>query len=300
MPSKVAPIVNLPAAFDQRLLLNRATHTRLAGIAADGPLDLTAARKVGLALQVSGSELLLMALLNAALRLTVRRYLERRGFRRDGDRLRVAGRSRRLPGCAAVHGHVLEEYPLPERLPAGSDTVELFLLDVQLDNPALQRHRPLFDDAALSRRIDWRPLPARLAVLLTDPAQTGPWGRNLRDLLRDPLRAAPGDLAGQVAFVLATWGEWLPTELLLQLKVARAIALEEAQPRLAGPGPGPGAQDFSAGIGGDGPAAFSPDRDWMSSAVLIAKSVAVWLDQLGRQYGEPIHTLDQKIGRAHV
>ena len=31
----------------------------------------------------------------------------------------------------------------------------------------------------------------------------------------------------------------------------------------------------------------------MASAVLIAKSVAVWLDQLGRRYGEPIHTLDQ-------
>src|SRR5262249_39555156 len=37
---------------------------------------------------------------------------------------------------------------------------------------------------------------------------------------------------------------------------------------------------------------FSADRDWMPSVVLMAKSTYVWLDQLSRQYGHAIRTLD--------
>ncbi|HEY4744650.1 MAG TPA: alpha-amylase family glycosyl hydrolase, partial [Desulfuromonadaceae bacterium] len=38
---------------------------------------------------------------------------------------------------------------------------------------------------------------------------------------------------------------------------------------------------------------FSPDADWMSNVVMMAKMVYVWLDQLSRQYGRPIDRLDQ-------
>ena len=38
---------------------------------------------------------------------------------------------------------------------------------------------------------------------------------------------------------------------------------------------------------------FSPDVEWMPTAVLLAKSTYVWLAQLTKQYGRPIHRLDQ-------
>jgi glycosidase len=41
------------------------------------------------------------------------------------------------------------------------------------------------------------------------------------------------------------------------------------------------------------PAAFSADTDWMPNAVLLAKSIHVWLGQLSRSYGCRINTLDQ-------
>jgi predicted flap endonuclease-1-like 5' DNA nuclease/glycosidase len=41
------------------------------------------------------------------------------------------------------------------------------------------------------------------------------------------------------------------------------------------------------------PEAFSPDLDWMPQLVLIAKNTFVWLDQLSKQYGREIRTLDQ-------
>src|SRR5262249_13073036 len=38
---------------------------------------------------------------------------------------------------------------------------------------------------------------------------------------------------------------------------------------------------------------FTPDQDWMPRAVVIAKSVYVWLDQLSKAYQRPVHRLDQ-------
>src|SRR5262249_30526337 len=38
---------------------------------------------------------------------------------------------------------------------------------------------------------------------------------------------------------------------------------------------------------------FSPDQDWMPRAVVIAKSVYVWLHQLSQTYGRSVNRLDQ-------
>src|SRR5690554_1533872 len=37
---------------------------------------------------------------------------------------------------------------------------------------------------------------------------------------------------------------------------------------------------------------FSEDRDWMPKVVLLAKTTLVWLDQLSKQYGKEIRSLD--------
>lgn len=309
MPVSSATPRPLPASPGQRLLLNTPTRARLsdAGLLdlADAPLALEPARRLGLWLGSGGGELLLWAMLNAALRAMATTYLGERDFRAGWQDFRADGKQRRLAGLGPLlqRGHAAYPQPgltaaaLAEQTPAQLavparrlSASELFLLDVQLDNRALQRQRPLFADDELVAAGPWRPPLQQLAKLLAAPDNRSPWGRDLRDLLRDPLRAAPDSLAGQVSYVLAAWSEWLPAELLQALKIARAIALEEWQVRLPGPGPGPA--DFAGAGESEGPAAFSADSDWMANAVLIAKSVAVWLDQLGRQYGREVATLD--------
>jgi ADP-glucose type glycogen/starch synthase len=301
----------LPLLPEQRLLLNGETRAQLtaAGLqaASAAPLDLRTARRLGLWLGVSGSDLLLFALLNAALRSMTASYLSRQGFQPDWNGFLAGSRHRQLTGLGKLLLHTHQAYPHPavskKTLSRGTPQItaaeartrisgELFLLEVQLDNPAMQPYRALFDDRELAALTPWRPQLKQLADLLVDAEATSPWGRNLRDLLRDPLRAAPDNLAGQVAFVVSAWATWLPPELLKLLRVAHAIALEEAQLRLPGPGPA-GSADFVSPGAGEGPAAFSADADWMANAVLIAKSVAVWLDQLSRQYHTEVRTLDR-------
>ncbi len=299
----------LPPVPEQRLLLNRETRRRLAAAGlhalAEAPLDLAAARRLGLWLGAGGNDLLLFALLNAALRNLTASYLAHREFLPNWQGFAAGGRHQRMNGFGdlLLHGHRAYPHPAVKEVTlqrgatrsaaaaARTRTAgELFLLDVQLDNPALGFCRDLYDDADFAAQLAWRPALRQLADLLAGPADPGPWGRNLRELLRDPLRAAPDSLAGQVAYVLVAWAAWLPAELLRTLQVAHAIALEETQVRLPGPGP---ATEISVGVGGEGPAAFSADTDWMANAVLIAKSVAVWLDQLSQRYTTEIRTLDR-------
>ncbi|MCM2264541.1 MAG: glycogen synthase GlgA [Desulfuromonadales bacterium] len=311
MPIPTATPPDLPLLPEQRLLLNGETRARLAAAGllepAESPLDLRMARRLGLWLGLSGSDLLLFALLNAALRSMTASYLSRQGFKPDWNGFLAGSRRRQLSGLGELllRGHQAYPHPAvakdalhrdaPQAVAAAARTRisgELFLLEVQLDNPAMQPHRALFDDREFSARTPWRPQLQLLADLLAGADASSPWGRNLRDLLRDPLRAAPDNLAGQVAYVLDSWAAWLPPELLRVLRVAQAIALEEAQLRLPGPGPA-GPADFAGPSASEGPAAFSADRDWMANAVLIAKSVAVWLDQISRRYQAEIRTLDQ-------
>ena len=61
------------------------------------------------------------------------------------------------------------------------------------------------------------------------------------------------------------------------------------------PTPGPVAATGGPGLGGieNEYERFSQDRDWMPRVVLMAKRTYVWLDQLSKHYGRPIHRLDQ-------
>ena len=62
------------------------------------------------------------------------------------------------------------------------------------------------------------------------------------------------------------------------------------------PGPGPAAVFTARQRSGKAArkAKNSPlDREWMPRLVLMAKTVYVWLDQLGKKYGRPIATLEQ-------
>ena len=182
---------------------------------------------------------------------------------------------------------------------AGADlaTVELLLLFLNVSNPAAAPATPLFADDTLRQRVSYVPFVTILDAYLTDQEAPGSEGVSLLQLLRAPLLASPDSLFGQLEYIRAHWAHLLPDDLLRSLQLALDILREVDLHRAGGAGPAP-VLEFGPGHAGwqDGrpePEAFSQDAGWMRNVVLMAKSVHVWLDQLGRQYGQPMTRLDQ-------
>ncbi len=257
----------------------------------------------------SAAHLNLLSRLNTAMRCLAGQYLVARrchfesgGPVIDGRPLFLTGQEPALqamvqlfPPVAVRRGRFAEDYL------AGPDgrenrlraVLELFLLGVQNANPAAAGFRPLFDDQELLRRCPYRDLLAELDQILAPEAATGLFAGSLQELLAAPIKASPDSLAGQLDYVRRHWAALLPAGLLREITSAFDVLATEEQPRGGGPGPVPVPH---YGLG-PGPVLdverFSPDTDWMPRVVLIAKSIHVWLDQLSRQYGRPIHRLDQ-------
>jgi len=177
---------------------------------------------------------------------------------------------------------------------------ELLLLALSAENRALDSFRELVDDSELAATTPYRAAVARLEKALADALPVAGFGVSLTELLRAPLRAAPDSLAGQLAYMRATWSPLLPKELFAGLEVAFGIVAEETRPFWGGgAGPSP-VLEFGPGAGFPAPddhypehEQFSADVDWMPNVVLMAKMVYVWLGQLSGWYGKEIHRLDE-------
>ncbi len=178
--------------------------------------------------------------------------------------------------------------------------LEMFLLFLNVTNPAAQEAEHLFDDGDLRRRASFLPFVTGLEDYLTQFEPAGSQGTSLPHLLREPLLASPNSLAGQLAWIREHWAHLLPPELLARLQFALDILKEIDVVRGGEPGPPP-VLEFSDRSAYEEPEAFSRDADWMANVVLMAKSVYVWLDQLSRTYQRPLHTLadipDQELDK---
>jgi len=184
---------------------------------------------------------------------------------------------------------------------------EMLLLSLAAQNPALDSFRAILDDRVLA---DETPYPAMAAGML-DALKQGPllaeFACTLGEALWAPISSAPTSLAGQLEFIRERWSRLLPPELLEEVAGAFDILLEEEREwgGAGAPGPPPVLEFGRSGHGAGGGSSvfggydypeyegFSPDADWMSNVVLMAKMVYVWLDQLSKQYGWPISRLDQ-------
>jgi glycosidase len=249
----------------------------------------------------SAGELNLFTLLCSAQRLVIARYLAARDGRIEHQGLVLAGTLRPLADWPPVASRFVEHFPppwedsaAPADLPALVAT-ELLVLATQADNHAAKPFRPLFDPAPLDAACPWRQLLSELDRHLARERRPGRLGGSLLALLREPQQAAPDSLVGQLRYVRQAWNELLPAELLADLETAFAILEEEQTRRGGGPGPIP-VPRFGAAGGSFEAEAFSRDADWMSSTVLVAKSVYVWLDQLSRHYRRKVTRLDQIPG----
>ncbi len=174
---------------------------------------------------------------------------------------------------------------------------EMLLLALDMENPALQSYRSLFDDRELAQQVPYRALVKDIEQFLgTQPTFPPPFDKPLFELLREPMLACPDSLEGQLDYIRTHWTGLLPADFLERLMLTVGVLGEET--RLRGLGPGSvEVLEFgrSRGLALDypEPARFSRDRDWMANVVLIAKNAHVWLDQLSRNYQRSITRLDQ-------
>ncbi|HEY3309483.1 MAG TPA: alpha-amylase family glycosyl hydrolase [Desulfuromonadaceae bacterium] len=186
---------------------------------------------------------------------------------------------------------------------------EMILLKLAAENPAIDSFREILDDRELARTSPYPELIQGLDTALVAGPFLPELGLTLGAALRAPIKASPDSLSGQIGFIRENWFRVIPPELLEELTSAFDILLEEERAWGGGgggePGPPPvmefgpgrhGGEKGSSVFGGyDYPEYehFSPDADWMSNVVMMAKMVYVWLDQLSRQYAYPITRLDQ-------
>jgi glycosidase len=165
-------------------------------------------------------------------------------------------------------------------------------------NPALAGAKPLVDVTPLAAVVPFDALIDALRGHLADrPGLPGRRQVSLFDVLLEPSRAHPNDLAAQLRFVREAWGALLGEKFqaLLGRFLEALAAVREADVARGGgvPGPPPPPSRADLRAGEDEPERFSPDGDWMPRVVMVAKSVYVWLDQLGRDHGSPVERLDE-------
>lgn len=170
-----------------------------------------------------------------------------------------------------------------------------FIYQVMLANPALiDAAKPLLKPENLTTPKSFRALSSVLSSYVKDDLRNGePNVDDIFTFMTLPARLFPGSLLDQIKYILREWAEFLPREFEAMLESSMDFIKEETKDRGFGggaPGPMP-VIDFSEEL--NEYEAFSSDSNWMPRVVMIAKSTLVWLDQLTKQYGRPITTLDQ-------
>ena len=171
---------------------------------------------------------------------------------------------------------------------------EWMLLHIAVENPACSPFLFLFGDAELAKN----PKYAALWVLLQSFFKTQPlFGPNHTDLitmLREPAKASPNSLKGQLDYIARSWKSLIEKEVPRLLSGMDIIAEEEKPAWVGGPGfASPPMQAYSYDSLIKEYERFSSDREWMPRVVLMAKTVLVWLDQLSKKYGRPVRRLDE-------
>lgn len=167
---------------------------------------------------------------------------------------------------------------------------EMILLWLANENPAAEDFLELFDDSPLEERTAYGEFSDHLETFFETQPPFGPDNQNLFQMLQSPAKSAPDSWEGQLEYIRRRWGSILG-EYLYRL-LSSLDFLEEEGKVFFGFGPGPVEVYEFAGIE-DEPENFSPDSDWMPRAIMIAKNVYVWLNQLSTEYDREISRVDQ-------
>lgn len=257
---------------------------------------------------ISAGEIYAMGLLDEVLHYIFNLYLQQYGrtilqqlhtrladtFSPDEVERMLLTFSQRFPTVACYNGHETPLQSLERTVEdvSGRDVAleEILMLHMGNQNPAYAPAVELFDEQILREDTIYPSVLSEIERFFETQPAFGPGDESLLDLLRAPARAHPNDLFAQLEYVRTRWGT-LIGPLLDRITRSLDVMKEERKGRFFGPGES-AVLEFGDTDGGDDYARFSPDREWMPRAVIIAKSTLVWLDQLSRQYQRPITTLD--------
>ena len=181
---------------------------------------------------------------------------------------------------------------------------EMLMLWMANANPAFAPFLELFDDSNLEQFTAYLPAIQGLETFFEAKEPFAESGISLFKTLRLPALSFPDSLEAQLEFLLWRLGGSLG-QFMYRMLVGRDVLRDEgrwfdrAPAQFDAPG-GFGGGDLTAEMFSPRtqrleyePEAFSPDLHWMPQLVLIAKNAFVWLDQLSKQYGREIRTLDQ-------
>ncbi|TVR71926.1 MAG: alpha-amlyase [Spirochaetaceae bacterium] len=170
---------------------------------------------------------------------------------------------------------------------------ELIVLWVGNRNPAFYPLLELFDEQLLAADTGYERAMKTVQTFFADLPAFGPEDQTLLELLRAPAIRHPQDLHAQLDYIRTRWGSLVGSFLDRILRSLDYIT-EEQKARFPGTGESEVLEyDWSSGGGDEDYARFSPDREWMPRAVIIAKSTLVWLDQLSKKYQYEIRTLEE-------
>jgi glycosidase len=174
---------------------------------------------------------------------------------------------------------------------------EVLLLSLSNANEAFSPYLELFDDKSLRAEAPYSQFCKAAHEFFDTVPPFGPDRQNLLDMLQAPALAVPHSLSGQLQYMQERWGLLLG-KFLLRLLGSLDFLKEEGRlfwSKTAGAGDGQ-SQGYESSLSFTGQEfeaeRFSSDKDWMPKVILLAKSTLVWLDQLSKQYGRPIRTLD--------
>ena len=179
---------------------------------------------------------------------------------------------------------------------------ELILLWLSNQNPAFLPFNEIFGDDALKQQTAYGRLTSDITQYFSAVAEGDagggrfPAGMNIIDLLLEPARLAPYSLEAQLRLLADRWSSVIG-DYIYNMLTAMDILAEDGRTTPTG--------GFVTGIKGETPIIsfdsnvyaetenFTADKEWMPNVVMLAKNAYVWLDQLSREYGKPITTLDQ-------
>ncbi|MBL8102580.1 MAG: alpha-amylase [Anaerolineales bacterium] len=175
---------------------------------------------------------------------------------------------------------------------------EMLLVNNFNKNPAVNRYKELIDEKAMNGSAYKEFMQLLLDFFSRQPGfgnGESSLGESLTYLLEAPIKAAPDSLEGQLKFIIEKWGHLLGEAF--SVRILRGIDyLKEDILRLQGPVDFSNPETYIPSFASPEYAEYerySADKDWMPRLVLLAKNTYVWLDQLSKQYGRSITTLDQ-------
>ena len=197
-----------------------------------------------------------------------------------------------------------ENYPSPlleeekaEGLYKDEETARgYFIYQVMKNNPCLMKDvGEVISPESFQTPSSFKALSSILSSYVKDESRNGQELLESEDfftILTKPARMYPDSITDQIRFVMKDWAHMLPESLtsLMQSSIDY-IREEEKDYGMPGAAPGPMPVTDYSGEANEYEA-FSDDLDWMPRVVMIAKCTLVWLDQLSREYGRKITTLD--------